>query len=307
MAEYRLLDNVFAGAGLGSLFQEAAFFRLHCAEQGRYFEWAEGGRVVASVHFTPTAEGLWRSPARGTFAGFAFQSDLRTENLFAFYDAVETTLKDQGSKRLEVLPAPMAHNPTSFANELYLLRARGYKMTHCDLNHSLTVDARSLSDRMTYGNQKRLRKCQREGLEAVQLPLSALPDVYEALAVNRESNGHTMSMTVAQLQTMAVTFPDAIVLFGIEDGDHLAASAVCLWLSSTVLYVLYWGDRPGYSSLSPVVSLANAIYAYCQAQGAELLDVGTSTVDLDPNFGLIQFKRGLGFTESLKIRMLKNL
>ncbi len=307
MAEYHLLDNVFTGARLGSLFQDAAFFRLHDADQGRYFEWAEGERVVASVHFTPTGEGLWRSPARGTFAGFAFQSELRTEDLFAFYDAVETALKAEGAQRLEVLPAPMAHNPMSFANQLYLLRARGYQMTRCDLNQSLEVDARNLSDRMTYGNQKRLRKCQREGLLAIQLPLSALSEVYEALAVNRKSKGHAMSMTVAQLQTMVDTFPNAVVLFGSRDGDHLAASALCLRLSSTVLYVLYWGDRPGYASLSPVVSLAYAIYAYCQAQGVELLDVGTSTVDREPNFGLIQFKRGLGFTESLKVRMSKNL
>ena len=161
MAEYQFLDNVFAGATLGSLFQDVEFFRLHGAGQGRYFEWAKGDQVVANVHFTPAGEGLWRSPALGTFAGFAFQNELRTEDLFAFYDAVETALKAQGALRLEVLPAPMAHDPISFASQLYLLHARGYQMTRCDLNQSLNVDARSLSDRMTYGNQKRLRKCHR--------------------------------------------------------------------------------------------------------------------------------------------------
>jgi hypothetical protein len=307
MPEYRLLENVFAGARLGSLFQDAAFFRLHNAGQGRYFEWAEGDRVVASVHFTPNDNGLWRSPARGTFAGFAFQKGMRTEDLFAFYDAVETALKAQGAQCLEVLPAPMAHDPMSFANQLYLLRARGYQMTCCDLNQSLDVDERSLSDRMTYGNQKRLRKCQREGLVTEQLALSGLPKVYEALAANRKSKGHTMSMTLTQLQAMVESFPDAVVLFGNPDGDHLASSALCLRLSPIVLYVLYWGDRPGYASLSPVVSLASAIYEYCQAQGLQLLDAGTSTIDREPNFGLIRFKRGLGFTESLKVRMSKSL
>lgn len=307
MAEYRLLNNVFTGAKLGSLFQDATFFHLHDADEGCYFEWADGDRVVASVHFTPTGEGLWRSPARGTFAGFAFHSELRTEDLFAFYDAVEVALKEKGAQRIEVLPAPMAHDSTAFANQFYLLRARDFQITHCDLNQSLNVDAGSLLDRMTYGNQKRLRKCQREGLEALQLPLSALPEVYEVLAANRKSNGHVLSMTVAQLQTMIDTFPTAVVLFGVKDGDRLAAAAVCLWVSSKILYVLYWGDRLGYASHSPVVPLANAIYIYCQALGAEVIDVGTSTLDRQQNYGLIQFKRGLGFTESLKVRMSKNL
>lgn len=307
MADYRLHDNAFVGGGPGSLFQQAGFFRLHAGGQGRFFEWAQGDRVEATLHFTPVGEGLWRSPARGTFAGLAFDAGLRSEELFAFYDAVESVLRAEGARRLEVLPAPMAHDPAAFANQLYLLRARGYEMSHCDLNQSLEVDARGLSERMTYGNQKRLRKCQREGLVAGPLPPSALAEVYDTLAANRASKGHAMSMTLAQLQTMVDTFPEAVVLFGSRDGERLAASALCLRLSPAVLYVFYWGDQPGYASLSPVVSVADAIYAYCQAQGLRQLDVGTSTVDRDPNFGLIQFKRGLGFTESLKVRMSKTL
>lgn len=307
MSEYRLLDNNFSNINLGGIFQDAEFFRLHCMGQGHYFEWSKSDKTVGSVHFTSMGDGFWRSPARGTFAGFVFHSDVRTEDQFAFYHAVETKLKARGARRLEVLPAPMAYDQASFANQIYLLHANGYRITHWDLNHFLTVDKRALSDRMSYGNQKRLRKCLREGLEVKQLPLTALPDVYSALTVNRESKGYVMSMTLEQLQTMVDTFPDAVILFGVRDGHDLAASAVCLRVSLNVLYVLYWGDRPGYTSLSPVVSLADAIYSYCQVQGVELLDVGTSTVNQEPNFGLIQFKRGLGFTESLKVRMSKNL
>jgi hypothetical protein len=56
-----------------------------------------------------------------------------------------------------------------------------------------------------------------------------------------------------------------------------------------------------------VVTLADAIYTHCQTQGTRLLDVGTSTVDRQPNFGLIQFKSGLGFSASLKLRMTRNI
>jgi len=307
MPEYRCLDNSFVGMGLGSLFQQAEFFNLHSAGQGSYFEWAEASRVVASIHFTDVGNGLWRSPARGTFAGFAFQSNLHIEDLFAFYDEVESSLRDQGAHNLEILPAPMAHDQVAFSNQFYLLNTRGYRMTHCDLNHSLAVNSLSLPERMTYGNQKRLNKCRREGLTAEQLPLSALSIVYETLASNRASKGLSMSMTLLQLRTMADAFPDNMVLFGCRDGEALAAAALCLRLSSSVMYVFYWGDRPGYASLSPVVAVADAIYSYCQAAGLSLLDIGISTKDSEPNYGLIQFKRGLGFVESLKVRMSKSL
>lgn len=307
MSEYRLLENAFAAPAMGSLFQSAAFHRLHAGDAGAYFEWALAGTVVASIHFTALDDGLWRSPARGTFGGFACAPDIRLDTLFAFHDAVLARLAARGAKRVEILPAPMAHDPAAFSNQLYLLRSRGYDTTHCDLNHSLQVDERSLGERMSYGNLKRLRKCEREGLLAQALPVAALGEVYDTLAANRASKGHAMSMTLAQLEHMAQQLPEAFVLFGCRDGEQLAAAALCLRLSTEVLYVFYWGDRPGYAAQSPVVAVADAIYGYCRSHAIRLLDVGTSTVDREPNIGLIQFKRGLGFSESLKVRMGRSL
>ncbi|WP_242097948.1 GNAT family N-acetyltransferase [Sphingomonas sp. CROZ-RG-20F-R02-07] len=311
MPDYNLLVDEFAASDLGTLFHQPAFFRLHAGNSGRYFQWTDGREVVGVVHFTEVEPGVWRSPARGTFAGYAWSQELPVEQLFAFHDRVEAELARAGARRVEVLPAPMAHDPAAFSNALYLLRARGFKMETCDLNHALTVSGVPLAERMTYGNRKRLRKAEREGYLVARLGLERLPAVYDAIAANRAGKGNEMSMRLSQLEEMAALFPDRLVLFGMAEpgaqDEQLAASAVCLRLSPSVLYVFYWGDRPGYAALSPVVALAEAIYGYCQAEKVALFDVGTSTIDHAPNHGLIGFKRGLGFTETLKVRMAKRL
>lgn len=308
MAESRLLENEFAGPALGALFQQRAFFELHAAGSGRFFEWAVDGRVVASVHFTPAGDdGLWRSPARGTFAGFACEPGLHTDTLFAFHDAVLERLRALGARRVELLPAPMAHDPVAFSNQAYLLHARGWQPTQCDLNHTLAVDARPFEALIGYGNLKRLRKCRREGVVGRPLPDDALPAVYATIEANRASKGHAVSMTLAQLADMQARLPGVMRLFGAQAGSELAAAALCLRLSPQVQYVFYWGDRPGHAQLSPVVAVAEAIYLDAQAEGVTLVDAGTSTIDRVPNAGLIQFKRGLGFTESLKLRAARDL
>jgi len=308
MVTHRLLENAWVcPPGLGGLFNRYGFFQLHSSDRrGVYFEWEQDAKVVATIHFTEVEPGLWRSPARGTYAGFAWVPGLGLESLFGFHEAVLARLRSLGASRLEVLPAPMAHNPAAFSIQEYLLRSCGYQTSQCDLNHSLKVDARPLAERMSYGNLKRLRKCAREGLVALSLTHTDLPEVYETIASNRASKGHEMSMSLLQLQAMVERFPEAVKLFGCRMGGDLVAAAICLQVDEGVLYVFYWGDRPGYASLSPVVSLADAIYADCQIQGIGLLDVGTSTVDSQPNFGLIQFKTGLGFEPSLKVRMARN-
>lgn len=308
MADTRLLENRFAGPPLGALFQQRAFFELHdTAGDGRFFEWAIDGRVVACVHFTPAGDGLWRSPLRGTFGGFAAEPGLHGDVLFAFHDAVLERLRALGARRVELLPAPMAHDPVAFSNQAYLLHARGWQTTHCDLNHTLAVDERPFETLLSYGNLKRLRKCRREGVVGRVLPDDALPAVFDTIAANRASKGHAMSMTLAQLAEMQARLPGVMRLYGAHAGDELAAAALCLRLSPAVLYVFYWGDRPGHAQLSPVVAVAEAIHADAQAHGVTLLDAGTSTVNHEPNHGLIQFKRALGFTESLKLRLARTL
>jgi hypothetical protein len=308
MSEYTILENKFIGSDNLVLFQKPAFFNMHSKIGATYFELCHKGQSKACVHFTPINEtGTWRSPARGTFAGLGFKEDLKFKELFSFFEGVEAALRSKGAKVLEILIAPQAHDSAAFSQQVYMLRSLGFETTRCDLNQSIDIDTRNLSDRMSYGNLKRLRKCERDNIIAKHLPLSDLSKVYETLSINRASKGNSMSMTLPQLQTMADTFPNDIILFGSLHLGRLAAAAVCLRISSSVLYVFYWGDRPEYSSHSPVVSVADAIYRHGQEMGFKIMDVGTSTIDIDVNFGLLEFKRGLGFTETLKLTMRKTL
>jgi hypothetical protein len=305
MADYRLIENGFVGNNLGTLFHSPNFFLMHSKEQGSYFEWVSENRVVATVNFTEIESGVWRSPARGTFSGYAFDSDLDIESLFDFHQAVCTQLKLKGAKSIELLLSPMAHDYTITSNQFYMLKSDGFEIAQCNLNHSVLVDNELLSEKMSYGNRKRLKKCLREGLLAEKLPTTELSQVYETLDANRKANGHHMSMTLDQLEEMINAFPDRVVLFGIRDNKTYAAAALCLRLSDKILYVFYWGDRPGYSAYSPVVAIADVIYSFCYAEGIKIMDIGTSTLGDEPNHGLIRFKRGLGFKESLKLNMVK--
>lgn len=308
MSEYTLIENGFVDTGCLELFQQPAFFRMHAPIEGAYFELRHKERILACVHFAPVDEnGTWRSPARGTFAGLSFSADLKFRELTRFFSDVESALRRKGAKKLVILPAPQAHGASAFALQVYLLRSAGFEIEQCDLNQSLEIDKRSLRERMSYGNLKRLKKCEREGWLAERLPLASLPQVYSTLTTNRNAKGYSLSMSLVQLQTMCTTFPEAVILFGCHKNEQLASAAVCLKLSPSVLYVFYWGDLPEWSAYSPVVPLSDAIYRFGQANGYGILDVGTSTIDADANFGLIEFKLGLGFSETLKLRLGKKL
>ena len=85
------------------------------------------------------------------------------------------------------------------------------------------------------------------------------------------------------------------------------AAAICIGVSEKVMSVFYWGYIEGVQDYSPVVLLASAIYEHCQSGGITILDTGIATEAGEPNYGLIRFKRSLGFHESLKLILAKDL
>ena len=314
MAKGQLVENRGVGPegaspDLGGLFHTEGFHRLHAAGRGSFLKWQVGDTVVASIHLTEIDTGHWRSPARGTFAGFATAPHLKLAELAAFQAAVEEHLRRRGARMIELLLPPMAHSPAALAAQIHALHAAGFAISRCDLNQSLLVDSEPLVNRMSPGNRKRLAKCARDAYRCERVDLAELPEVYQVIADNRTAKGHAMSMTLVQLEQMNVACPDRLHLFACRAGsdDGLVAAAVCLLVEPELLYVFYWGDRPGHAGHSPVVTVADAIYRHCQALGIRLLDVGVSTVDREANHGLLDFKHGLGFVDSLKLTMSKRL
>lgn len=310
MSDYKFVHNCFYEPNLGAIFQHKSFLDLHNQSSDFfYFEYLKFDKVIASIYFCKSLNDRWRSPLRGTFSGLHFGADVKLNELLDFMMQVEDFMRGHGAKSLEILAPPLAHQTSLNSRQIYLLYSLGYQFNQCDLNYTMTVSPQPFENYLSVGNKKRLKKCRRSNLFAARLPINNLPQVFEVIEKNRKEKGYKVSMTLIELENMANTFSKETYLFGVQDlsKQALIAGAVCFRIYSNVLYVFYWGDLPGYSTLSPIVLLADSIYEFCQVNDLTVLDVGTSTEDKLPNYGLINFKKGLGFEESLKFRMVKNL
>ncbi len=114
-------------------------------------------------------------------------------------------------------------------------------------------------------------------------------------------------MSWDDVQAMITAFPGRLHLFGAEHHNQLLAAAICVAVSTRVLYVYAWGEIAGAEALSPVCVLADYLSTFARAQGFDLLDLGTSSIEGIVNPGLLAFKRSLGADESLKLWLTKVL
>ena len=304
---YEVRINFFLPAENNHMFNEAGFFRLHTRSANDVYAQLvriADDRVCATIAFYEGDDKIFVSPKNGTFGGLGLNYPLDMEIVERFLYTLMDHLKTAGAHAIELKCAPFSHDLALLSAVSNILLRRGGTLAAYELNYDMRVDRRPFLERIDYGNAKRIRKCLREGFVAEEIDASAYEDAYRVISDNRRRRGYPISMTAEQLETMVSAFPGRLHFFAVypdTQRSRMVAASVCIAVSRSVFYVFYWGDVAGMESYSPIALLASCIYEFCQREGFELLDAGTSTVAGQPNHGLIKFKRNLGFSESLKL------
>jgi hypothetical protein len=306
---YHVVTNEFVDCHWCTIFNTPQFFNLHKNGSAYYFQLCLGKpqQCVGVVHFTEVEPGHFRSPRRGTFGGFEFNRPLRLEVIEHFVDEVEQVLKNNGARQIELLDPPAEFDASNSGVIANVLGRRGYVPRTPDLAYLLRIDETPLWEKLKPSRRQRIHRCQRQGITVGQVGLNRHREVYDVIVENRNARHFPVTMRYEAIQEMVHAFPDRILFFGAFDGSEMIASSICVKVNSSVLYVFYWGDRPGYEQLSPVTLLAQFIYEYAQRARCNLIDFGTATNGGEPIYGLINFKREIGCFPSPKPTYVKLL
>ena len=73
---------------------------------------------------------------------------------------------------------------------------------------------------------------------------------YQVIVKNRKNRNFPITMKWSALEKMLDLFKTKMVFFGVYDQGQLIASAICINVTQSILYVFYWGDVPGYETLA---------------------------------------------------------
>ncbi len=307
---YAVLVNEFLPSPWTHLFNTPQFFEIHRTPNACYLQLVSksSGEVLATIHFAEESRGVFRSPRLGTFGSFDFKELPCLELVEFFADEAERALRDRGAAHITIISPPFAQVPELSHLVFLALHNRGYRATPHSLNQSVRLDDRPFASRVDADGRRRLVRAREQGLETRKLTsVSELSHAYELILENTRRKGYQLSMTWDGICEMVRTFGDRIYGFGVFRETEPAAASIAMRVNRDVVYIFYWCDVAGFSGVSPIVLLAETIYEHARAEGARWMDIGTSTNDGAPNYGLIHFKRNLGCEASLKLAYSKAL
>lgn len=235
------------------------------------------------------------------------QKHIKLEDIEEALDLLEEYAKEKGIAEIFFRLPPVFYDISFISKLQSCLLRKQYKEDICDLNYQFFIGDIETYESSLYRNARKnlntafkqdfvFQHCEREEQKK---------NAYEVIAINRKQKGYPLRMTYEQVKnTIALTEHDFFIL---KDKDVNIAAAIIFQVNCEVYQVIYWGDIAGNEKKRPMNYLAYKVYEYYAKQGIRVLDIGPSTEEGIPNYGLCDFKESIGCSVSTKYAYKKIL
>lgn len=245
-------------------------------------------------------DGMLLSPFSAPFGGFDANDMERIE----YYESAASMLKAYAAgldRTMRIVLPPSIYG--SFVSKSFsALTRNGARIAYSDLNYAYELSRfDDYEEFLERSARKNFHQALQHDFHFEILDGSHPDDITRAYAVirtNREAKGFPLRMSLDEvLRTAPVVKAEFFVLtYGNED----VAAAMVYPVREGIAQVVYWGDNPSFSDLKVMNFFTFKVFAYYYSRDFKYLDIGPSTEDGIPNYGLCSFKENLGCTVSLK-------
>ena len=286
--------HVFASAAFNSLNADKCdevFYLLF--RDGKYRLGLIGGR----------RNNTFLSPFSAPFNGFSFISPrIRMLYLEGAIRALRQWAGEKGINRISLTLPPSIYEPSFISKQLNCLWRENFNIAQIDLNYAFDLESfdEGYMDNIWHNARKNLRISINSGLEFKVCASDREKKLaYDIIGKNRESRGFPLRMTWQQVSDTIRIIPADF--FVVEDASGTSiASAIVFHLTQDIVQVVYWGDLNEYGKLKTMNFLSFTLFEHYRKLGFKYVDIGPSTEDSVPNFGLAEFKESIGCTIDTK-------
>lgn len=249
-----------------------------------------------------------RSPFSAPFGGFSFKKkNVKLLYLKKALLLLESWAKENGIKNIEITLPPVFYHDTFIAKEINTLFLTNYKIKNVDLNYhfeTIFLDE-SYEQKIWYSAKKSLVKSMKNKIHFKKCSRNEeKKQAYETIKLNRNLRGFPLKMKYEDIEKTDHIIKKDFFLVSLENKIPLA-SAIIFHISDQIVQVVYWGDNPNYSNLCSMNFISYMIFKYYKEMNIKIVDIGISTENSIPNYGLCEFKESIGCKIVPKLSFIK--
>ncbi len=236
------------------------------------------------------------SPFSAPFGGFSYTS--QEVSLELIDEAVDLFLNyccTNCITQVHITLPPLFYEESFISKLANSLFRKKFYIEKVDLNYSIHLDkeASSYIDSLHYNAKKNLNIALAKGFNITKCQtLTEKELAFEIIKKNRKIKGYPLRMTFDDIsKTISIINAD---FFLVDFGKEVVAAAMIFHVAEDIVQVVYWGDLPDYGMNKTMNFLSYSIVEhYCSTQ-IKIVDIGPSTEDSIPNYGLCDFKESIG-------------
>ncbi len=286
-------------------FDKSGFIELnkHKADKVLYFIFNNGKNRFGLVG--GIKDSVLKCPFSATFGIFSEIS--KNNKLIHYHEALKVLIdwaeKESLNKIIICCPANF-YNETHIAKMQNALFCNGFKILDYDLNfqYDLKGHTDNYIENLSSNSRRNLKIALKNGLTFEKT--DDINTVYKIIKQNREEKGFPLKMSENDIiETAKIIKSDFFIVR--NNSSEPVASAYIQHITKEVANIVYWGNIQKFDFLCPMNYIACQVFDYySKVKDIKYVNIGTSTENSMPNFGLCDFKESIGCSCSPKINFV---
>ena len=279
------------------VFGKASFNKLNINKVERVYYLLFGDTKIRLGLIGGSKGNVFSSPFSAPFGGFTYISgDVRLQYIEEAVKLFIHWSKGKGFSIINFILPPMYYNTSFVSKQLNCLWREGFILSDVELNFSINLGRidNDFTERLWRNARKNLRIAMNSRLKFHKCNSNFENEIaYEIISRNRSYHGYPLRMTFQNIIDTSLILKSESFLIN-DSNDNSLASAIVFHITEEIVQVVYWGDLPGYSELKLINYLSYKLFEFYKNSGKKHIDIGHSTVNSIPNYGLCEFKESLG-------------
>lgn len=249
------------------------------------------------------------SPFSAPFGGFCFtKKHPKIPYLENAIELLENWALDKNFSSIHITTPPLLYDQNFISKQINCLYRNGFLIEKLDLNYSYPLNSfKDYEKKIWYNARKNLNIANNSHLSFYHCQTNEeKTKAYDIICKNRASRGFPLRMSWEQVKKTIDLIPANFFLV-FNESNIAIASAIIFNISEKVSQVIYWGDLPEYSQLKSMNYLSYKVFEFYSKSKVEYIDIGPSSEDSFPNYGLCDFKESIGCDIQPKLSFAKEL
>lgn len=288
--DYKHWEEFVKQANNGTIFHTLKFLSYHPPERFKNYHLLIKEKENIIALFPAVIEDQTVISHKGaSYGGFVLKSGLGIHDIYLCVAHLVEFLKKEGIKKVILTQTPLVYyrEPNQYID--FVLMKHRFKYKKREVTAVIPLD---VAEPLLVFHPDARRSTKKAIREGVKVRITDDYAQYYGILKNNLSMRHNVSPThtLQELLKLKNIFPDDIILFGVYLKEKMIGGMVVFVTNTKVILAFYISHNNQYQAYRPVNLLFYEVIKWGRMEGYKYLDLGTFTLNMEPNWGLGRFK-----------------